>query len=419
MLLKSRSVIVCLSIRGVRGRGPPSASGFAIPTPAPPSSVAELKVSESKKKALNVAVIGPPNVGKSALTNMLIRADVCAVSKRMDTTRNNTVTALTEHECQLVVVDSPGLVGIKHARDVVGAHGDAALLADPEKAITRADHLLIIHDATLPGRYLSHRLLHLLHRHSHLSASLVINKIDLIHRQSDVLELGRLLTNGIVGGQAIQTAGVKLGKLGSVAAKSELKLHGSHTDGKDEKWKLMYQRLLQKPTHKVSWGETKKLFGTETGWPNFDRLFFVSAITGRGIDELRSHLQQVATPVEGDFALDENAVTAKRPKQLVAEHVRSEILNALPGDVAYNLRVNVIEWNGPAANAADSDTPLEVVVDVDCDKRRWAELLAAVVPQIEKAVADHLRNLFGLESRVAVRPKHAKEVVGVKVKAAN
>ena len=41
----------------------------------------------SSKKALKVAVIGPPNVGKSAVTNAIIKADLCAVSKRMDTTR--------------------------------------------------------------------------------------------------------------------------------------------------------------------------------------------------------------------------------------------------------------------------------------------------------------------------------------------
>ena len=41
----------------------------------------------SSKKALKVAVIGPPNVGKSAITNTIIKADLCAVSKRMDTTR--------------------------------------------------------------------------------------------------------------------------------------------------------------------------------------------------------------------------------------------------------------------------------------------------------------------------------------------
>lgn len=38
-------------------------------------------------KRVKVAVIGTPNVGKSSLTNKLVRNDICAVSKLIDTTR--------------------------------------------------------------------------------------------------------------------------------------------------------------------------------------------------------------------------------------------------------------------------------------------------------------------------------------------
>lgn len=41
-----------------------------------------------KRRALQVAVIGTPNVGKSAITNCLVKSDVCAVSKLIDTTRS-------------------------------------------------------------------------------------------------------------------------------------------------------------------------------------------------------------------------------------------------------------------------------------------------------------------------------------------
>ena len=72
------------------------------------TSIELLPETPAKRRALRVAVIGPPNVGKSALTNEIIKADLCAVSKRMDTTRSNTITAITENACQLVVIDSPG-----------------------------------------------------------------------------------------------------------------------------------------------------------------------------------------------------------------------------------------------------------------------------------------------------------------------
>uniref|UniRef100_A0A914P0K4 G domain-containing protein n=1 Tax=Panagrolaimus davidi TaxID=227884 RepID=A0A914P0K4_9BILA len=364
----------------------------------------------SNRTALRIAVIGPPNVGKSAVTNSIINADLCAVSKRMDTTRFNTVGVITENSCQLVVVDSPGLVGIKHARDVVGAHSESTVLTDPEKAIARAEHLLVVHDATLPGKYLSHRILHILHRYSHIPATLVINKIDLIQRQSDLLELAKILTNGIVGGQKIVTQPVRLGKLGEVKVKDEIKLHTTFEE-KEEKWKLQYNRLMNKPTYKIGWGETRKLFGNECGWPNFDQIFFVSAITRKGIDGLRAHLQSLSHPLEGEYPMDEESITQKKPRLICSEHIRSEILNHLPGDVAYNLRVNVLEWD---ISGDDDNVKIRIVADVICDKLHWAHLLAKSIPKIEENVCHHLRNLFAGYIEICIRAKHGKEVIGPK-----
>jgi hypothetical protein len=51
---------------------------------------------------------------------------------------------LTENECQLVVVDSPGLVSLSHAKNVVGTDPDDRLLAHPEKAIERAEQIVVV-----------------------------------------------------------------------------------------------------------------------------------------------------------------------------------------------------------------------------------------------------------------------------------
>ena len=257
---------------------------------------------------------------------------------------------------------------------------------------------------------------------------MVINKIDLIHRQSDLLELGKILTNGTVGGQKITTQPVNLGKLGAVRPKEDIKLHLPNQE-KDEKWQLLYKyvfrnclscftfnifsRLMNKPTYKISWGETKRLFGEECGWPNFDRIFFVSAITSKGIDELRTHLQSLSFPLEGDYPMNEETITWKRPREIVGEHIRSEILNALPGDIAYKLRVNVIEWDIAADEGSDQPR-IRMVADVNCDKLRWAQLLAKVMPQIERQVCGHLQNLFGGIADIRIRPRHERQIIGPK-----
>lgn len=47
----------------------------------------EITTKTHKQRSLRIAIIGTPNVGKSALTNQLIKAELCAVSKLIDTTR--------------------------------------------------------------------------------------------------------------------------------------------------------------------------------------------------------------------------------------------------------------------------------------------------------------------------------------------
>lgn len=67
-------------------------------------------------------------MGKSLLTNRLVKAGVAAVSSQMDTTQRNQTAVITEGTSQLIVVDSPGTVGIKHARNIV-KNSDARILS--------------------------------------------------------------------------------------------------------------------------------------------------------------------------------------------------------------------------------------------------------------------------------------------------
>lgn len=61
-----------------------------------------------------------------------------------------------------------------------------------------------------------HRILHLLYRYAHIPASLVLNKIDLLERQVDALELAEILTEGFIDGQPIPKKQTSFGKLGSI-----------------------------------------------------------------------------------------------------------------------------------------------------------------------------------------------------------
>ena len=56
-----------------------------------------------------IAIVGRPNVGKSSLMNRILGAKVAIVSDKPQTTRTRIMGVLTQGECQLVFIDTPGL----------------------------------------------------------------------------------------------------------------------------------------------------------------------------------------------------------------------------------------------------------------------------------------------------------------------
>ncbi|KAK5975947.1 G domain-containing protein [Trichostrongylus colubriformis] len=307
----------------------------------------------STRRALDVAVIGAPNVGKSLLTNQLVRASVSSVSSKMDTTTQNIDAVLTEDDVQLILLDSPGTVGLKHAREVM-ARGQDRIVTEPETALQKAEHILVVQDATATGDYIQHRVLHLLHRYSHLPSSLVINKIDLVTRRSDLLELTRILTNGRVGGKPIKIQEKTIGRLGTPSR--DLTLHDETVKMQDEAWQEKFRAVINKPSHKV-----------------------------------------LITSVQS-------------PQQLCVESVRAALLDTLPANVAYVLQPKINEWN-------EDGEVLQIVVEVPCEKERIGKLVLGKggqrIAEIGKRVNDHMSNLFARQLFVRILVKHNNKVVSI------
>jgi GTPase len=57
-----------------------------------------------------VALVGPPNAGKSTLLNQMLKEKISITTPRPQTTRSRIIGVLTDPEAQIVFVDTPGIV---------------------------------------------------------------------------------------------------------------------------------------------------------------------------------------------------------------------------------------------------------------------------------------------------------------------
>lgn len=122
-----------------------------------------------------VAVLGPPNAGKSTLINRLVGTKVSIVSPKVQTTRTRVLGIALTGPAQVIFIDTPGIFAPKRRLDramIQAAWGGAsdadrvALILDSQRGFDEEAASII---AGLKER--------------HQRADLVLNKIDLIRRE--------------------------------------------------------------------------------------------------------------------------------------------------------------------------------------------------------------------------------------------
>jgi GTP-binding protein Era len=118
-----------------------------------------------------VAIVGPPNAGKSTLLNRLVGAKLAIVSPRPSTTRSRVLGILSGDDYQLVLLDTPGVVRPKYR---LHEH----MLRDVDRSLADADVTLFLADATAKGPSRDAR--DTLERIGGRPAILVLTKVDLL-----------------------------------------------------------------------------------------------------------------------------------------------------------------------------------------------------------------------------------------------
>jgi GTP-binding protein Era len=117
-----------------------------------------------------VALVGPPNAGKSTLLNALLGQKVAIVSPLPQTTRTAIRGILHRPEAQIIFVDTPG---IHQPRTRLGNF----MVDQARRAIPASDVVCMLVDITRPPGKLDEKIAEMVQR-THAPKILVMNKVD-------------------------------------------------------------------------------------------------------------------------------------------------------------------------------------------------------------------------------------------------
>jgi GTP-binding protein Era len=131
-----------------------------------------------------VTICGYPNAGKSTLLNAFMEQHLAIVSPKPQTTRRRTLGIRTTDHCQMIFVDTPGILDPRYPLQ-------AAMMRQVEQSLADADVVLYLVDLTKP------RMAPAVAQASrHKPVIVLLNKADRVARQEDNLPLIEKLREG-------------------------------------------------------------------------------------------------------------------------------------------------------------------------------------------------------------------------------
>ena len=133
-------------------------------------------VKKLEQKCGFIALIGPPNAGKSTLSNHLVGQKVSIISPKVQTTRNTIKAIFVEGETQIIFLDTPGIF-IPNKNRIL----ERVIVKSAWQGIKDADHVCLLLDAETGCDKHIKGIISDLQKHE-ITPIIVINKIDLVKK---------------------------------------------------------------------------------------------------------------------------------------------------------------------------------------------------------------------------------------------
>ncbi|MBK6800910.1 MAG: GTPase Era [Novosphingobium sp.] len=269
-----------------------------------------------------VAVIGPPNAGKSTLVNALVGQKVAIVSAKAQTTRARLMGIALEGEAQIILADTPGLFAPKRRLD-------RAMVSAAWEGASEADAILLVVDGRKKKKdYLAPILETLAGRPER--KILVLNKVDETRKEPLLIAAQALAGEG-----------------------------------------------------------------------QFDEVFFISALTGDGVPELKARLAELMP--ESPWHYPEDQVSDASERLLACEITREQLYRQLHDELPYDSIVR------PESYTPRKDGSLEIhqqiVIARDSQKGIVLGKGGSKLKSIGEAARKELTELLGVKVHLFLHVK--------------
>nr|KAF6289604.1 Era like 12S mitochondrial rRNA chaperone 1 [Pipistrellus kuhlii] len=209
---------------------------------------------------------------------------------------------------------------------------------------------------------LSPKVLQCLTQFSQVPSILVMNKVDCLKKKSVLLELTAALTEGVVNGKKLKIRQAFGSRPGTGCPSP----------------------AAQDPNTQSGRGPRR------TGWPHFQEIFMLSALSQEDVKVLKQYLLARARP--GPWEFHSEVLTSQTPEEICSNIIREKLLEHLPLEMPYNVQQKTIVWEeGPSGQ-------LVIVQRLLVHKESHVRILigpkGSLISRIADEVGRDLMNIF-------------------------